>query len=585
MSFVNVKCGSTLLEVPKDSTFMDIIHLLNDPKIVGFSCATTQKIISPLDLVIEDLSVVKIYDQHLIGNLLNALSSVLEVPVVAIEMEEEGGFAKKCVVKFETEQTFSEAAFDEYIKSVKDLINKKAQKMVSEEPLHSFLCENHLNLLPFDFSFEKIAQEEFDGKKIQKFTIIVFKDPQEREKYYEHANLLKTIDHRYIGKNLEYFMMIPEAPGCAFWLPKGWKLFRKLEAFVRKNAYVGFNEVKTPFVMSNAFWKKSGHLVSFKQNMMFVNMGGCASEDSALKPMNCPAHIEIFQRKIRSHKDLPLRIAEFGSCHRYEPSGSLHGLMRVRSLTQDDGHIFCALEHIEAETKNFLNNCISMYKKLGFDSFNVILATKPENALGDAQEWELAETYLANSLKAVGLDFTVAEGEGAFYGPKIELHVKDSIGRSWQLGTIQLDFVLPQRFNLSYTASDGSEGKVCMLHRAILGSLERFIGVLLEHHKGHLPVFLAPVQIVVCSVIAECNEYAKTVSDLLSASGIDTELDIRNETLSYKVRAHRIAKIPGIVIIGKKEQAEKTMTLEYLGEKMLFKLDEVTKVVRLFNEN
>lgn len=580
----SVQCGKVSLEVPSDSTFQDIIDLLNDSKILGFSCATTGKIISPLESISSDMDLIKIYQFHLVGNLLNAFCDVLQSNIVHYSFVEDGNLIKKCVVKFETEKTFSESDFDKYKSSIKEAV-LSSKKLNDRNVIDSIVCENHLSLLPYDFVLEKVAQEKFNGQKIQKFTIAIFNDPKEKEDYLSLEDELKKTDHRYIGKNLEYFMMIPESPGCVFWLPKGWKLYRKLESFIRKYGYSGFREVRTPLVMSNSFWKTSGHLESFKQNMMFVNMGGDANEDSALKPMNCPAHIQIFKQKNRSYKDLPLRIAEFGCCHRYEPSGSLHGLMRVRSLTQDDGHIFCSLDHVKAETTKFLTNCIEVYKKLGFEDVNVILATKPDNALGDAEDWVIAEKYLAESLKEVGINFTIAEGDGAFYGPKIEMHVKDSMLRSWQLGTIQLDFVLPHRFDLSYVNKEDGKSKVCMLHRAILGSLERFIGVLLEHSQGKLPMFLAPTQVAVCSVIEESNEYAEKVHNIFLQSGIESELDIRNETLSYKIRDHRTSKIPALVIIGKEEIKNNSVTLEYLGEKMLFKLDEVSKIMRLFNEN
>lgn len=579
----NVRCENTLVEVPCGCLFQEVIHLLNDKGIIGFSCEETGRIISPSEEVQKDMGLIKIYSSHIVANLLNAFSLVLGIKISDFLFKDEGGFIKECVVKFKTDKTFSESDFDLYKTDIK---KKVFLNNMNDNPvLADLLCNNHLSILPFDFSIEKVAQEESDGVKVQKFTISIFKDAEDRSSYQKSINFLKTIDHRYIGKNLGYFMMIPDSPGCVFWLEKGWKLFRNLENLIRKEAYIGFQEVKTPLVMANSFWKKSGHLVSFKQNMMFVNMGEDSSEDAALKPMNCPAHIEIFQKSIRSYKELPLRLAEFGCCHRYEPSGSLHGLMRVRSLTQDDGHIFCSIEQVKSETVRFLDNCIRIYKKLGFNDIEVVLATKPENALGDPDEWIVAEEYLSESLKAVGLGFSVAEGEGAFYGPKIEMHVKDSIGRSWQLGTIQLDFVLPQRFDLSFIDSNGQKAKVCMLHRAILGSLERFIGVLLEHCHGRLPIFLAPVQAAICSITDESNEYAEKVHSQLSSHGVDSILDVRKETLGYKIREHRNAKIPALVVIGKEEVKNNTLTLEYLGQKMVFKLDEVEKIMGLFNEN
>ena len=444
---------------------------------------------------------------------------------------------------------------------------------------NSKLCSNSFEVI-------KVAQEDFEGKKIQKLTCAAFFDDEKLQEYIDHMEFLKKHDHRTIGKQQELFYMIDQAPGSVFWLPKGWQLFRALESFIRRKTLSEYQEVRTPFVKSTSFWEKSGHLAVFSKNMMFVNMGNDSQkEEAALKPMNCPAHIEIFKHKTRSYKDLPLRIAEFGICHRYEPSGALHGLMRVRSFTIDDGHIFCMMEQIKAEVKMFMKQAIDVYKTLTFDDIKLIIATRPEKFLGQKDSWDYAEKTLCEALKEIDLDFEIAEGEGAFYGPKIEMHVNDSMGRMWQLGTIQLDFVLPERLDINYTDSDGESKRPCMLHRAVVGSLERFIAVLLEHTKGNLPLFLAPEQVVICSVVSDVNEYANKVYEEIKSHGIIVKFDDRNQTLGYKIREHKLNKIPMIIIIGKKEAADGTFTLEYLNKKIIYDINKMEEFLKEFISN
>ena len=428
------------------------------------------------------------------------------------------------------------------------------------------------------FKLQKVAQEEYmtaSGEKIkvQKITVAAFFTQQELDSYLTNLELLKQNDHRLIGQAMDLFYMIPEAAGSVFWLPRGWKLFKALEAFIRKFSYADYQEVRTPFVMSSVFWERSGHMQAYGKNMMHINMGDHEHECAALKPMNCPGHIEIFKQKIRSYRDLPFRIAELGSCHRYEPSGSLHGLLRVRSFTMDDGHIFCTREQIQSEIERFVPRAMQMYKHFGFDDVSIKIATRPDGFLGNALNWDYAENVMQDAMRKLGLPFEIAQGEGAFYGPKVEMHIKDSLGRSWQLGTIQLDFVLPERFDITYIDDAGQKQQPCMLHRAMLGSMERFIAVLLEHTCGNVPLDLAPVQVAVCSVVTDCNEYATLVAQKLKDIGLNVELDIRAETLGAKIRQHRMLKVPIIAVIGKDEMEKKVVTIEHAGSKSVVAFD------------
>lgn len=441
------------------------------------------------------------------------------------------------------------------------------------------MLENSMNCCE-NFFLQKIGGERFEEFEIQKITGIVKQSKKELQEYIEAYEAAQRNDHRTLGQDMELFHIIPEAPGSIFWLQKGWELYRLLQDHIREIAYKEkYEEVRTPFVMSSSFWEKSGHLASFRENMMFITSDG---EESALKPMNCPGHVEIFKRGIKSYKELPLRLAEFGSCHRNEASGALHGLMRVRCLTIDDGHIFCTIEQICDEIRNFMNEALNLYKKLGFDDVEIKLATRPEGFLGEQSDWDYAEKSLQDALNSINVKYEILEGEGAFYGPKIELHVKDALKRSWQLGTIQLDFVLPKRLGASYIDSDGSRKVPCMLHRAILGSLERFIGVLLEHTAGKLPLFLAPVQIAICTVVSAADEYAVEVEKELKKLGMRVILDTRSEKLGYKIREHKKAKVPMIAVIGKEEMNERKITLEY-KEKSEHKFENLKDILSIID--
>jgi len=384
-------------------------------------------------------------------------------------------------------------------------------------------------------------------------------------------------DHRKLGRELDLFHLQDEAQGSVFWHPKGFTIYNQMEAYIRRRLNgSGYVEVKTPQLMHSKFWEASGHWGKYRENMFVVpdEIPGTEEEGPvlsgkgdlmALKPMNCPAHIQVFNQGIKSYRDLPMRMAEFGCCHRNEPHGALHGLMRVRQMTQDDAHIFCTEDQIQAETEHFVKLLYSVYTDMGFSDVVIKLATRPEKFGGTIERWNAAEKALGDALLATGHKFVIAEGEGAFYAPKLEFHLRDAIGRSWQVGTLQLDYVLPERLDATYVAEDGSRKYVVMLHRAILGSLERFIGIMIESYAGKMPMWLAPTQVVVATIVSEADEYAEKLVARLRAGGIRAELDTRNEKINYKVREHSMQKVPLLFVVGKREAEEGTVSVRRLG--------------------
>ncbi len=371
-------------------------------------------------------------------------------------------------------------------------------------------------------------------------------------------------DHRKLGKQLGFFHLQEEATGSVFWHPKGWAMYREIEAYVRRRLEDGgYGEVKTPQLVDRSLWEASGHWDKFRENMFTAQ-----SEDDrtlALKPMNCPCHVQIFRQGIKSYRDLPLRMAEFGSCHRNEPSGALHGIMRVRAFTQDDAHIFCTEDQITSESVRFCELLQSIYADFGFTDVRVKFSDRPEVRAGEDDVWDRAESALTDATKAAKLETTLNPGEGAFYGPKLEFVLRDAIGRDWQCGTLQVDFVLPDRLDAEYVAEDGSRRRPVMLHRAILGSMERWIGILIEQYSGRMPAWLAPVQVVVASITDSANEYAETVARTAEAMGLRVERDFRNEKISYKVREHSVMKVPFILAVGGREAEASTVALRRLG--------------------
>ena len=391
-------------------------------------------------------------------------------------------------------------------------------------------------------------------------------------------------DHRKLGRQLGLFHLQEEAAGSVFWHAKGWVLYREIEAYVRRRLdAAGYSEVKTPQLVDRSLWEASGHWEKFGENMFTAQ-----SEDErtlALKPMNCPCHVQIFRQGIKSYRDLPLRMAEFGSCHRNEPSGALHGIMRVRAFTQDDAHIFCTEDQITAESVKFCSLLQSIYADFGFHDVRVKFSDRPEVRAGDDATWDRAEAALTDATKAAKLDTILNPGEGAFYGPKLEFVLRDAIGRDWQCGTLQVDFVLPDRLDAEYVGEDGNRHRPVMLHRAILGSMERWIGILIEQYAGRMPAWLAPVQIVVASITDQANDYAREVAAAAADLGLRVETDLRNEKISYKVREHSVMKVPFILAVGGREAEAGTVALRRLGSNEQQVIDRAEALATLQSES
>ena len=401
-------------------------------------------------------------------------------------------------------------------------------------------------------------------------------------------------DHRKIGREMDLFHLQEEAQGSVFWHPKGYVIWQALEQYMRRRlSSHDYEEVKTPQVLDSRFWEQSGHWDKFRENMFVVPDEVPTAEDGqqiispdahlmALKPMNCPAHVQIFKQGIKSYRDLPIRMAEFGCCHRNEPHGALHGLMRVRQMTQDDAHIFCREDQIIAEAVDFCALVRQVYDDLGFTDVSVKLALRPDNRAGSDEVWDRAENGLREALSAAGLAWDELPGEGAFYGPKIEYHLRDSIGRTWQCATLQLDFVLPERLDATYIGEDGDKHRPVMLHRAVLGTLERFIGIMIESYAGKLPLWLSPEQVIVCPITTEADDYAHQVAAALSAQGVRVRADTRNEKINYKVREHSVAKVPVILAVGMREAEGRTVSMRRLGsnDQTVQALDEVVEAIK-----
>jgi threonyl-tRNA synthetase len=389
-------------------------------------------------------------------------------------------------------------------------------------------------------------------------------------------------DHRKLGKQLDLFHSQDEAPGMVFWRPKGSRLWQQVEQYMR-SVYQnnGYQEVRCPQILDVSLWKKSGHWDNFRENMFFT---ASESREYAVKPMNCPGHVQIFNSGLRSYRDLPLRYGEFGACHRDEPSGALHGLMRVRAFTQDDGHIFCTPDQIESEVVSFHKQALKVYEDFGFADVTVKLALRPEKRLGGDEVWDHAEAALRQALRGCNVQWDELPGEGAFYGPKIEYHLKDSIGRAWQIGTIQVDFMMPQRLGAEYVAEDNTRKVPVMLHRAIVGSMERFIGILIEHYAGALPLWLSPVQVAVLNISEHQSEYAESVAKELVEAGFRASADLRNEKITYKIREHSMQKLPYQVIVGDKEVAANMIAVRIRGGGDLGQMSLDSFVTRLRSE-
>jgi threonyl-tRNA synthetase len=405
---------------------------------------------------------------------------------------------------------------------------------------------------------------------LQRIYGLAFKN---RDDLKAHMTMLEEAakrDHRKLGREMDLFHIQDEAPGMVFWHPNGWTIYRQLEDYMRGRLRVaGYKEIKTPQVVDRVLWEKSGHWGAYRENMFIVEVdeeGAKEKRINALKPMNCPCHVQIFNQGLKSYRDLPLRLAEFGSCHRYESSGSMHGLMRVRGFTQDDAHIFCTEDQIEAECAGFIALLSSVYKDLGFAKFDIKLSTRPEVRVGSDEVWDKAEQALQKAIESLGLPYQINEGDGAFYGPKLDFKLTDAIGREWQCGTFQADFNLPVRLDAEYVGEDGAKHRPVMLHRAVLGSFERFIGILIENYAGKLPFWLAPRQVVVASIVSDADGFVNEVVAALQKAGVRAEADTRNEKINYKVREHSVGKVPVIFAVGMQEVADCTVSVRRLGE-------------------
>jgi threonyl-tRNA synthetase len=386
---------------------------------------------------------------------------------------------------------------------------------------------------------------------------------EDQELYLHNLEEAEKRDHRKLGKQLDFFHFQDEAPGLIFWHPKGWSIWQSVEQYMRNKYQVnGYQEVKAPQILDRTLWEKTGHWENYRENMFSTES---ENRSYALKPMNCPGHIQIYNSGMKSYRDLPLRYGEFGQCHRNEPSGALHGVMRVRGFTQDDGHIFCTEAQIEAEVTAFHAQAMEVYDDFGFENIDVKIALRPDNRIGSEEVWDTAEEALRSALRACGVQWTELPGEGAFYGPKIEYHLKDSLGRPWQVGTMQVDFSMPSRLGAEYTADDNTKKVPVMLHRAIVGSLERFIGILIENYAGALPVWLAPVQVAVLNISDAQADYTKEIAAQLRKSGFRVHADLRNEKITYKIREHSVQKLPYILVIGDKERDANTVAVRARG--------------------
>ena len=411
-----------------------------------------------------------------------------------------------------------------------------------------------------------------------------------KEQLKSHLNMLEEAakrDHRKLGREMKLFHMQEEAPGQIFWHPNGWKIYTTLQDYMRRKQELdGYVEVNTPQLVDRKLWEASGHWEKYQENMFIVEVDEEHAREkavNALKPMNCPCHVQVYNQGLKSYRDLPLRMAEFGSCNRYEPSGALHGVMRVRGFTQDDAHIFCREDQIESETKKFINFLSDVYKDLGFEKFSIKFSDRPEKRSGSDDVWDKAEDALKSATIAAGYDFEINPGEGAFYGPKLEFVLTDAIGRDWQCGTLQVDFVLPDRLDANYVGEDGNKYRPVMLHRACLGSFERFIGILIENFAGRLPFWLAPRQVVVAAIVSDANDYCENVVNALKAKGIRAETDLRNEKINYKVREHSVSKIPVILACGMKEISDNTVSVRRLGEKQTT-IEQLDKILEQLTE-
>jgi threonyl-tRNA synthetase len=471
------------------------------------------------------------------------------------------------------------------------------ESIPGDEPLRMYwhgdwqdLCRGphlqHTGQVPGDaFKLMTIAgaywRGDSDRAMLQRIYGVAFQNKDGLKKHLHMLEEAAKRDHRKLGREMDLFHMQEEAPGQVFWHANGWRVYTELQDYMRRRQNAGgYEEVNTPQIVDRKLWEKSGHWDKYQENMFIVEVDEEHAREkavNALKPMNCPCHVQVFNQGIKSYRDLPLRMAEFGSCNRYEPSGALHGIMRVRGFTQDDGHVFCTADQIESETKEFIEFLAKVYSDLGFDNWTIKLSTRPEKRVGSEESWDEVEAALGNACSAAGYEYELNPGEGAFYGPKLEFVLTDAIGRDWQCGTLQVDPNIPERLDATYIGEDGAKHTPYMLHRATLGSFERFIGILIEEHAGKFPFWLAPRQVVVASIVSDADDFVHEVVADLKRRGVRAEADVRNEKINYKVREHSLGKVPVILAVGKKEVEDRTVTLRRLGEKQtrVLAFDEV----------
>ena len=489
----------------------------------------------------------------------------------------------------ETVKIFQDRGEEYKLRLIEDMPEVEAMGMYHHQEYVDMCRGPHVPNTRFlkNFKLTKLAGAYWRGdsnnEMLQRIYGTAWASKDELKAYIQRIEEAEKRDHRKLGKQLDLFHLQDEAPGMVFWHPKGWALWQVIEQHMRKELNAaGYKEVKTPQIMDKTFWEKSGHWENYKDNMFVTSS---EKREYAVKPMNCPGHVQIFNNGLRSYRDLPMRLAEFGSCHRNEPSGALHGLMRVRGFVQDDAHIFCTEDQIVDEARAFNELLVRIYKQFGFHDVAVKLSLRPEQRAGSDEVWDKAEQGLRDALTACGVEWEELPGEGAFYGPKIEYHVKDALGRSWQCGTLQLDFVLPERLNAEYVTENNDRARPVMLHRAILGSLERFIGILIENHAGSFPLWLAPVQMVIMNITENQADYCREVAAKLQAAGFRVELDLRNEKIGYKIRDNSQYRFPYQIVVGDKEKQENKVAVRRKAEDLgSLNLDEFIAMLQQENQ-
>lgn len=495
---------------------------------------------------------------------------------------------KKVTPRDEVIKVFTQRHEDYKLRLIEDMPDEKAMGLYYHQEYVDMCRGPHVPNTRFlkNFKLTKLSGAYWRGdaknEQLQRIYGTAWATKEDLNAYIQRIEEAEKRDHRKLAKQMDLFHLQDEAPGMVFWHPKGWSLWQIIEQHLRRElATAGYQEIKTPMIMDRSLWEKSGHWDNYKENMFITES---EKRVYAVKPMNCPGHIQIFNQGLRSYRDLPLRLAEFGSCHRNEPSGALHGLMRVRGFTQDDAHIFCTEDQIVSEAKAFNELVMRIYRQFEFNDVSVKLSLRPEKRAGSDAIWDKAEQGLREALTACGVTWEELPGEGAFYGPKVEYHIKDALGRSWQCGTIQLDFVLPERLGAEYVTEENGRARPVMLHRAILGSLERFIGILIEHHAGAFPLWLAPVQMVIMNITEAQTEYCQQLATRLTAEGFRVHLDLRNEKIGYKIRDNSTQRLPYQLVIGEKEKQDNKVAVRKRGGEDLGQMDIETFISQLKQE-